>query len=111
MLQRERTEDLQRLLKNHHKHEKGEADLGGCFDITPVHLSLDSPLGTLFLTETTRRGLSCLGCDRRKDCPAEALLSAEFFSKCVYLFIGQSAVLCATGTIGRCRTFAIPERC
>ena len=52
MFQREGTEDLQRLLQKHHNHEKCEPGLGGRFDIPPVHVRLDSSLGTLFLTET-----------------------------------------------------------
>ena len=110
MLQREGAENLHRLLQNCENHEKRESGLGCGLYIAPIHVSLDSSLCALFLTETAGGGLCRLRCDGRDDCATKAVLSGELFPNCIYLFRCQRALLfCATGTARRRGSFAIPE--
>ena len=79
MLQRERAEDLHRLLQNCENNKERESGLGCSLDVTPIHVGLDSSFCALFLTETAGGGLCGLRCDGRDDCATKAFLSGEFF--------------------------------
>lgn len=110
MLQRERAENLHRLLQNCENHKKAESGLGCGLDITPIHVSLDSSLCALFLAETAGGGLCGLRCDGRNDCATKAFLSGEFFPNCIDLFRCQRALILSTAGAARWRgSFAIPE--